>query len=216
MMHCSRDSIRELFSVQTDFVVFELIMLTCNVAVSPLVKSTPPHSPRASLNDGTDITNKARTGIPSNSAEGSRDDREVASTTNIASVPSTSAPVNPARGKLKVRIPEARGIRPSDYPYAVCVFEWNESIARGTTVEDGEKEGIGNRRQDHVLAGISTKPIRCEMGRSMAIPVKSRQGSTTSLTDFKNSKTGGQLTEPKWDHEAELSAQLTRPIYVSN
>lgn len=184
------------------------------MAVSPLVKNTPPHSPRALSNDGTEITNEARAGNPSNSTNGSREDRENTSTASLASLPSTSAPVKPPRGKLKVKIPEARGIRPSDYPYAVCVFEWNESIARGTMVDDGEKEKIGIRRKDHMLAGICTKPILGEMGRSMAIPMKSRQSSTASLSDFKNFKAGRQLTEPKWDHEAELSAQPTLPISV--
>ena len=181
------------------------------MAVSPLVKNTPPHSPRALSNDGTEVTNKARSGNPRSSTNGSRDDKETTSTASLASLPSTSAPVKPPRGKLKVRIPEARGIRPSDYPYAVCVFEWNESIARGTTVDDGEKEKIESRKKDDVLTGSSTKPILGEMGRSMAIPMKSRQSSSASLSDLKNFKAGRQLTEPKWDHEAELSAQPTLP-----
>lgn len=176
------------------------------MAVSALAKNTPPYSPRALSNDGIEITNKARASNPSNSTDDSRDEREITSMANLSNLPNTPAPVKPPRGKLKVRIPEARGIRPSYYPYAVCVFEWNESIARGTTIDDGEAEKVGNGRKDCVLGGISTKPILGEMGRSMAIPMKSRQGSSTSLSDFKNFKTGRQLTEPKWDHEAELCA----------
>ena len=191
-----------------------MIKLTYNLAVSPLVKNTPPHSPRALSNDGTENTSKVRAGNPSSLTDGPHDDREITLMANPSNLPNTSAPVKPARGKLKVRIPEARGIRPCYYPYAVCVFEWNESIARGTTIEDGDTEKIGNRRTDNMLAGMFAKPVVGEMGRSMAIPMKSRQGSTTSLSDYKNFKTGRQLTDPKWDHEAELCAQPTHPILI--
>lgn len=203
-----------LYLFQLIFIAFEPIKLTCNVAVSPLEKNTPPHSPRALSNDGTENTNKVRAGNLGNSTDGLHDDREIAITANLSNLPNTSAPVKPPRGKLKVRIPEARGIRPSYYPYAVCIFEWNESIARGNAVEDGDAETIGNRGKDHSLAGISTKPVLGDMGRSVAIPMKSRQGSTTSLSDHKNFKAGRQLTEPKWDHEAELCALTTDPIRV--
>ena len=113
-----------------------------------------------------------------------------------------------------MRIPEARGIRPSHYPYAVCIFEWNESVARSSTVEEDDTETTGNTGRDYILAGASTRPIPSDLGRSMAIPMKSRQGSTTSLSDYKNFKTGRQLTEPKWDHDAELCAQTTNPTCV--
>ena len=116
-----------------------------------------------------------------------------------------------------MRIPEARGIRPSYYPYAVCVFEWNESIARGNTIEDEDTEKNSNRGNGPILAGIATKPNIGDMGRSIAIPMKSRQGSTTSLSDYKNFKMGRQLTDPKWDHEAELCAQsLIQYVYGTN
>ena len=42
------------------------------------------------------------------------------------------------------------------------------------------------------------------MGRAMAIPMKSRQSSTTSVPDQKSFKNGKQVTDPKWDHEAVL------------
>lgn len=188
------------------FLISEPLKLTYNVAASPREKNTPPHSPRALSNEGTENTNKVRVGNPSSPVNSSQDDKEIVTTATLSNLPNTSAPVKPPRGKLKVRIPEARGIRPSYYPYAVCVFEWNESIARGTTVEDGDTEKTGNRGKEYMLAGASAKPILSDMGRSMAIPMKSRQGSTTSLSDYKNFKAGRQLTEPKWDHEAELCA----------
>lgn len=190
--------------------------LTYNVAIAPLVKSTPPHSPRTLSIDGNENTKKGRAGNSSSSADGPHDDNEAVTSANLSNLPNTSAPVKPPRGKLKVKIPEARGIRPSYYPYAVCVFEWNESIARGITVESDDTENIGTGVKDHMLSGISTKPTPSDMGRSMAIPMKSRQGSTTSLSDHKNFKTGRQLTEPKWDHEAELCAQTVNQIYLRN
>lgn len=139
--------------------------------------------------------------------DGSQNDKEPDTHANASTLSTTSAPVKPPRGKLKVKIPEARGIRPSYYPYAVCVFEGNESIARGTTIEDEDTEKNANKQHDPILAGIRAKPIIGDMGRSMAIPMKSRQGSTTSLSEHKTFKMGRQLTDTKWDHEAELYAQ---------
>lgn len=186
--------------------IIGLSALTCDVVASLREKNTPPLSPRALSTDGTENANKVRSDNSTSAADGSQDDGGLIPPTNISTLPNTSAPVKPPRGKLNVRIPEARGIRPSYYPYAVCVFEWNESIARGTIVEDDRTEKNGNWGKDSILPNIPIKANVSDMGRSMAIPMKSRQGSTTSLSDHKNFKTGKQLTDPKWDHEAELCA----------
>lgn len=111
------------------------------------------------------------------------------------------------KGKLYVNITEARGLRPSHDPYVVAVFEWNEYISRGPKAEAVNVEGqeIKNSRED-MLGGMPMPMQRTisEMGRSMAIPMKSRQGSTTSLTDQKSFKSGKEVTDPKWDNEAIL------------
>ena len=111
------------------------------------------------------------------------------------------------KGKLRVRILEGRGLKPSTDPYAVCVFEWNESIAQDSTVSGGNTrndESVGSGALLSGLGGVPMKRAGSDMGRSIIIPIKSRQGSTTSLTDQKTFKSIHQTTNPKWDHEAML------------
>ena len=61
-----------------------------------------------------------------------------------------------------------------------------------------------SRGREDSMSAVPIKPFAGEMGRSMAIPMKSRQSSTTSLSDQKAFKSGRQVTDPKWDHEAIL------------
>ena len=107
-----------------------------------------------------------------------------------------------------MKVTEARGLRPSYDPYAVCVFEWNESIARneGEDGKDGvEMERDPSRGREDSLGGVPVKRSASDMGRSMAIPMKSRQSSTTSLSDQKKFKNGNSLvTDARWDHETML------------
>ncbi|KAJ5679091.1 hypothetical protein N7462_007335 [Penicillium macrosclerotiorum] len=104
--------------------------------------------------------------------------------------PQNGAPVGPLKGKLFVKISEARGLRPSFDPYVVCVFEWNEYISKGA--RDGEEEK--KRRQLDAEAA--------EAGRPMAIPMKSRQSSHNSALDGHDHKGKMPVTDPHWDHEA--------------
>lgn len=185
-----------------------LVKLTDGVAALPLIKNTPPLTPRALSNDGVDNTKKLPPPIstPQSEDPSSSIDRSNAVTTNTSSVPNTTAPVGPPKGKLSVKIIEARGLRPSHDPFVVCVFEWNESIARGPKHEEAAVDKDEGRGKEDLLGGVPIKRSGSDMGRSMAIPMKSRQSSTTSLSDHKNFKNGRQLTDPRWDHEAELYA----------
>ena len=109
---------------------------------------------------------------------------------------------------MSVKVTEARGLRPSHDPYAVCVFEWNESIARneGEDAKDGiEMERDPSRGRENSHGGVPVKRSASDMSRSMAIPMKSRQSSTTSLSDKKKFKNGNSLvTDARWDHETML------------
>ena len=166
-------------------------------AAPPRIKNTPPHTPRALSNDGTESARRsAAVSTPRNSQSPARN--------GTAKNQQGSAPVGPPKGKLTVKIPEARGLRPSYSPYAVCVFEWNESIARGNKLESVEMERDDSRGREDSGLTLPIKRSGSEMGRSMAIPMKSRQSSTTSLSDQKTFKSGRQVTDPKWDHEATL------------
>ena len=166
-------------------------------AALPRKKSTPPRTPRALSNDGSESTRRSvAVSTPRSSQSPARD--------GLVKQQQASAPVSPPKGKLTVKIPEARGLRPSFYPYAVCVFEWNESIARGDKPDSVEMERDDSRGREDPSLALPIKRSGSEMGRSMAIPMKSRQSSTTSLSDQKAFKNGRHVTDPKWNHEAIL------------
>lgn len=135
---------------------------------------TTPHAQDTMDSSADEITTKLEEAFPRESS----------------SSPQNGAPVGALKGKLFVKISEARGLRPSTDPYVVCVFEWNEYISKGA--KDGEEEK--KRRQMDAEA---------EAGRPMAIPMKSRQSSHNSALDGEN-KGRIPVTDPHWDHEAVL------------
>ena len=177
--------------------------LTPGVAAPPRTKNTPPLTPRALSNDGVDGASKVPSTSYSGSGDGARLGKPDPNASNIQPKSTPSPPVGPPKGKLQVRISGARGLRPSYDPYVVCVFEWNESIASGKQT-DSNIERDDSQGKDDLLAGIPIKRSGSDMGRSMAIPMKSRQSSTTSLSDQKKFKAGRQVTDPIWNHEAIL------------
>ena len=169
-------------------------------------KNTPPLTPRALSNDGsqkrTSATSTSNSGYDKertpNGAQQSRDGSRSSS---------ISPPVRSPKGKLRVRILEGRGLKPSTEPYAVCVFEWNESIAQDSTANGAKSPKNEPSGSGGLLGGLSGLPMKrsgSDMGRSIAIPMKSRQGSTTSLSDQKTFKNMHEVTNPKWDHETML------------
>ena len=115
------------------------------------------------------------------------------------------ASVGTPKGKLLVRILEARGLRPCFNPYVVCVFDWNEYISKGPRDHDidmmDRDEGSGNDE----LGGVPIRRSASDMGRPMAIPMRSRQTSnTSSTTDQKEFRANKAITDPRWNHEATL------------
>ncbi|KAJ5677636.1 uncharacterized protein N7477_003269 [Penicillium maclennaniae] len=182
--------------------------------VVPL-KNTPPLTPRAMSNEDSEEKNPASpaTSAPHEAEAKAQAEAEVEAETTppvqdtmdssadeittkleeafpreSSSSPQTGAPVGALKGKLFVKISEARGLRPSTDPYVVCVFEWNEYISKGA--KDGEEE----QKQRQMDA-------EAEAGRPMAIPMKSRQSSHNSALDGEN-KGKKLVTDPHWDHEA--------------
>ncbi|KAJ5585121.1 uncharacterized protein N7459_004921 [Penicillium hispanicum] len=164
------------------------------------LKNTPPLTPRAMSNEDQSAEKKSATSAPRES-EGATEDMDH-STDEIAmkldeafpreatSSPQNGPPVGALKGKLFVKISEARGLRPSFDPYVVCVFEWNEYISKGA--RDGEEEK--KRRQIESDAEAA--------GRPMAIPMRSRQSSHNSALDGHGDKGRMPVTDPQWDHEA--------------
>jgi protein-serine/threonine kinase len=191
----------------------ELVRLTESVALAPRPKSTPPHTPRALSSNGTDIAQKP-SGLGSNAIQSPPDDKVFSSAQEngaakadrvpAPSPEAASPPVGPPRGKLSVKIMEARGLRPSLEPYVVCVFEWNEYISKGPKADEPTAEKEAFKGREDLFGGVPIKRSGSDMGRSMAIPMKSRQSSTASLSDQKNFKADRQVTSPKWEHGATL------------
>ena len=113
------------------------------------------------------------------------------------------APAPAPKGKLTVKITEARGLRKSRDPYVVAVFQRNELVSKGPLPEDeDEKEDLAGIP----MGGIPIMRTGSDSGRPMAIPMKSRQSSNTSLSDYRDFKVKGRrsFTNPKWDTEAVL------------
>ncbi|KAI4094373.1 MAG: hypothetical protein LQ344_002273 [Seirophora lacunosa] len=191
----------------------ESLKLTDGVAIPPRKKSTPPRTPRALSSDGFEPGSKRATNSSPrrDGPNGVESHREIAATsrTKVSSSTQSSPPVGPPKGKLSVKISEARGLKPSYDPYAVCVFEYNEAVARHPKVEDGKGDKDDGLLKDFQFGGVPINRSSSDIGRSMAIPMKSRQSSTTSLSDQKNFKAGRQVTNPKWDHEAMFSDVLS-------
>lgn len=187
----------------------ELTRLTNGVAALPRAKNTPPLTPRALSNDGIESPKKLPPSVLSPQLEDtvnriSHPNRSNNVTPTVSVPPNATAPVGPPKGKLSVKIVEARGLRPSHDPYVVCVFEWNESIARGPRREEAISDKDEGGGKEELFSGVPIKRLGNDLGKSMAIPMKSRQSSTTSLSDQKNFKSGRQLTNPRWEHEAVL------------
>jgi hypothetical protein len=111
------------------------------------------------------------------------------------------------KGKLTVKIVEARGLRRCRDPYVVAVFQRNELVSKGPLppVQD-EHEDVTSGSMALPSMGIPMSRSGSESGRAMAIPMKSRQSSSTSFSGDRDFKLNGRssITNAKWDTEAVL------------
>ena len=190
----------------------DLVRLTDSAAQPPRQKSTPPQTPRALSGSGSGSGND---GVQRSTPSTSKSSNETVDTTPSLRAHQSERPdtdlaetpnIDPPKGKLLVKISEARGLKPSYDPYFVCVFEYNEYISKGPKPsEDPLGSNELKAAREEFLGGLPIKKSGSDMGgRPIAIPMKSRQSSTTSLNEQKLSKPGSQLTDPKWEHEATL------------
>lgn len=162
-----------------------------------MFKSGPPTPTRAlsaahsSHSEGKEIP--GRTSNDGVEASGSRTPR------------STVGAQAPApKGKLTIKITEARGLRRSRDPYVVAVFQRSELISGGPRPIDDDE--IPNALPS-AFGGIPIQRQGSDSGRPMAIPMRSRQSSNTSITDyntFRNRTARPPILNPKWDAEAVL------------
>lgn len=160
-------------------------------------KDTPPTTPRATTSTGSSTLSGGNSSGPATTVS----TPVLGPTSGKDSGRNTPAPVGPPKGKLIVEIQEARNILSSKYPYVVCTFESNEFISRGPKQDGNTENGRGN---GHAVA--EQEPSN--LGRRVAIPMKSRQSSNTSLADAQNGGSGKSgstgITNPNWGHEAVL------------
>ncbi|KAI9045801.1 serine/threonine protein kinase SCH9 [Aspergillus affinis] len=182
-----------------------LAKLTGNVSDLSHLKNTPPLTPRAMSNEGSQVDKKPNTSAPPTS-EPTQSDEIAKSTDEIAGKlneafpspsespqPTTEPPVGSLKGQLYVNISQARGLRPGFDPYVVCVFEWNECISK--SAQDEEEASIERQQKEQEKSELET-------GRPMAIPMKSRQSSNNSALDGPDHRIRAPVTDPHWNHEA--------------
>ncbi|OTB02505.1 hypothetical protein M426DRAFT_62066 [Hypoxylon sp. CI-4A] len=117
------------------------------------------------------------------------------------STSSGGAAAPPQRGKLTIKILEARGLRKSRDPYVVAVFQRSELISHGPRTFEDEDEAPA---PPPAMGGIPIQRQGSDPGRAMAIPMRSRQSSNTSISDYNSfrNRPRKSFTSPKWDAEA--------------
>jgi hypothetical protein len=167
---------------------------------TPRKKSIPPTPTRALSNQ----TVKSDSSGGSDPATGQNGKAKAGEATPAqTSVGSAGAPAPAPKGKLTVKITEARGLRKSRDPYVVAVFQRNELVSKGPLPEDQDESEDSTNSP---MGGIPIMRSGSDSGRPMAIPMKSRQSSNTSLSDYRDFKVKGRrsFTNPKWDTEAVL------------
>jgi len=106
------------------------------------------------------------------------------------------------KGKMTIKIIEARGIRRARDPYVVAVFQRSELISAGPQ-PPAEEDDVPQSAP--TSAGVPIQRQISDSGRPMAIPMRSRQSSNTSVNDhntFRNRNGLRSFTNPKWDAEA--------------
>ncbi|KAI1760493.1 kinase-like domain-containing protein [Hypoxylon sp. FL1150] len=118
------------------------------------------------------------------------------------SASSTGAAAPSQRGKLTIKILEARNLRKSRDPYVIAVFQRNELISHGPRTFEDEDEATP--QPPAAMGGIPIQRQGSDPGRSMAIPMRSRQSSNTSISDYNTfrNRPRTSFTSPKWDAEA--------------
>lgn len=159
---------------------------------APPRKQTPPRTPRTLSHETKPTSQESKTSAPP-SHETAR-----------ARHGSTDATLmDQPKGKLSIQISSGRGLRPSVKPYVVCQFQYNEYISKGPRSDSGN-----GTESDANTESLRRGPLRMQrtdsdVGRSMAIPMKNRQSSQTSLSD-RDIGRKQEVTDPVWNHEAVL------------
>lgn len=173
---------------------------------APRKKSIPPTPTRALSNTTAKSDNSGGEPAPAQTSNG-QTTKPAKSTEAITTPPTLAASSSTPKGKLTVKIAEARGIRRSRDPYVVAVFQRNELVSKGPLpeVQDDHEEATSGS-MGIPMGGIPISRSGSNSGGPMAIPMKSRQSSNASFSGDRDFKINGRasMTNPKWDTEAVL------------
>lgn len=168
--------------------------LTLDVVDEPREKQTPPHTPRALSQE-----DRRRSPLASHTSVEPEPEKQAKSSQDTSvPTPSSTAP----RGKLAVKIAEGKNLKPAFDPYVVCVFEYNEYISKGPKHDKMDVDGEESKPVNAPLQSVPIRRTDSDMGRPMAIPMRSRQSSTNGMPEEGLSLQ--KVTDPQWDHEATL------------
>lgn len=161
-----------------------------------IFKSGPPTPTRALSTAHPNVDGRETPGRSSNDG---------AETSGTQTPRSSGAQAPVPKGKLSIKITEARGLRKSRDPYVVAVFQRSELISSGPRPSE-EDEHLSST--PIAMGGIAIQRQSSDSGRPpMAIPMRSRQSSNTSITDystFRNRTSKAIYSNPKWDAQAIL------------
>ncbi|KAK4979441.1 hypothetical protein LTR28_004595 [Elasticomyces elasticus] len=156
-------------------------------------QNTPPQTPRALSHETKEsVPASARNGVADSSSKKSRSSSGGSSAPTIGSI----------KGQLSIQVVEARGLRPSTNPYVVCIFQANEDISDGPKNDEADTRPANGQPGDEDLArGVAMRRLGSDAGRSIAIPMRSRQSSSTNIAEMGRSKEK-ETTNPVWNHKA--------------
>jgi protein-serine/threonine kinase len=192
--------------------------LTSDAADRSRNKSTPPLTPRALSQEDRRIdtqsplssTSAADEAAPEPPVEVAEAEKTVEPVEPVEPVEEVAAsknqipkedlpPSTPPRGKLSIKIAEGRNLKASFDPYVVCQFEWNEYVSRGARHDKMDVDDDSSNRKGPVSTLQSIRRTDSDVGKAVAIPMRSRQSST-------NGEQRGpvKVADPQWDHEATL------------
>ena len=158
-------------------------------------------TPRTLSHEGADkrsplsstSTSSAQSGAPADAETGPR----------YASKRGSGLPTHGPRGKLAIKIAEGRRLKPSFDPYVVCQVDWNEYVSSGARHDAMDVDDDQKKRPTDKLSSIPIKRTDSDMGRPMAIPMRSRQTSSNGTSETE-ARQATKVTDPQWDHEATL------------
>ena len=182
--------------------------LTSSATAGSRLKSTPPLTPRAlSHEDGYQGKRSPLSSGVSTAADARMPSEVPAIKTHNLPRDNEALPTGSPKGKLSVKIDEARDLKPSYDPYVVCVFEWNEYISNGPKHDamdvDHEDASNGKNRKD-TKSAVSIRRTDNDTGKPRAIPMRSRQSSHNGEMETPQSRPNSLVTDPHWDHQAVL------------